>query len=130
MTTKQLEAFQSMDIPDHELHHAPLEWIVIRSNRAMKEGVLAGDTATKGKLLGNASSIRVAARDISNQLSGRMPLAYVQLVQLLVDLFVVSAPVALYSSLEEQSIIAVGLVTLFYTGLSECVVLKILLVLA
>ena len=119
MTKRQLEAFESMDVPSHELYHAPIEWMIIRSNRAMEEGILTSDTATKLRLLEIASSMRVAARDISDYLAGRMPLAYVQLVQLLVDLFVLSAPAALYSSLGAESIPAVGLITLFYTGLSE-----------
>lgn len=119
MTKRQMEALQSMDLPNDELYHAPLEWMIVRSNQAMQQGILADDTATKGRLLEIASSMRVSAREVSDKISGRMPLAYVQLVQLLVDTFVISSPVALYASLGEASIIAVGLVTLFYTGLNN-----------
>ena len=108
-----------MDIPGHDLYHAAIEWMIIRCNRAMEEGTLSNDTATKLRLLSIASSMRVAAREISDYLSGRMPLAYVQLVQLLVDSFVFSSPLALYSKLGIESVLAVGLITLFYTGISE-----------
>ena len=48
-----------------------------------------------------------------------MPLAYVQLVQVLVDSLVVLAPLALYSELGSLSIPLTGLLTLFYKGLLE-----------
>lgn len=108
-----------MDLPNDALYNAPLEWMIVRSNQAMQQGILAGDTATKGRLLAIASSMRDSARAVSDKISGRMPLAYVQFVQLLVDTFVISSPLALYSSMGEASIVAVGLVTLFYTGLNN-----------
>lgn len=119
MTTQQLKVLQEMKLPDDSLYNAPLNWIMIRSNQAMSEGILAGDTATKGMLLKEMVFMRTAARDISNKLSGRMPLTYVQFVQILVDIFVLTTPLALYSDLGEYSVFAVGLVTLFYTGLNN-----------
>ena len=51
--------------------------------------------------------------------AGRMPLAYVQLVQVLVDSLVIIAPVALYAKLGALSIPLCGLLTLFFKGLLE-----------
>ena len=53
----------------------------------------------------------------SNQ--GRMPLAYVQLVQILVDSLVWLSPFSLYSGLGSLSIPLCGLLTLFFKGLLE-----------
>lgn len=48
----------------------------------------------------------------------RFPLAYVQFVQILVDTFVLCSPLALYVDLKEYSVIAVGLVVFFFSGLN------------
>lgn len=48
-----------------------------------------------------------------------MPLAYVQLVQILVDSLVWLSPISLYSGLGSLSIPLVGLLTLFFKGLLE-----------
>lgn len=48
-----------------------------------------------------------------------MPLAYVQLVQIIVDSLVWLAPFSLYPSLGGLSIPLVGLLTLFFKGLLE-----------
>jgi len=85
----------------------------------MDKGTLAGDTATKGMLLKELASLRSAFSTISDKLNGRMPLPYAHFVQILVDTFVLTAPIALYADLGEFSVIAVGLITLFYTGLNN-----------
>ena len=119
MSDKQLKLLQSLDLPSDQLFIAPLEWMMIRSNKAADEGILYSDNATKGTLLREYSSLRDSYVAISNKLDGRMPLPYVQFVQVLVDGFVLITPLALYGDLGEFSVIAVGLVTLFYTGLNN-----------
>lgn len=119
MTARQLDVFNSLELPTDQLFTAPLEWMMIRSNRAMDEGVLASDTSTKGTLLRQLTSIRGSYCAISDKTSGRMPLAYAHLVQILVDTFVLSAPISLYADLGDYSIFAVGAITLFYTGLNN-----------
>jgi len=46
-----------------------------------------------------------------------MPLAYAHFVQILVDTFLVTAPVALYAEMGVWSVFSVGVITLFYSGL-------------
>ena len=46
-----------------------------------------------------------------------MPLAYTHFVQFLVDSFLVLAPLAQYRSLGIFSVLLVGILSLFYTGL-------------
>ena len=48
-----------------------------------------------------------------------MPLAYVQLVQVLIDSLVLLAPFSLYPELGSLAIPATGLLTLFFKGLLE-----------
>lgn len=55
--------------------------------------------------------------DIDDFRAGRMPVAYVQLVQVLVDSLVVISPFALYSEIGSLSIPLVGLTALFFRGL-------------
>ena len=83
----------------------------------MENGILAGDTATKGQLLNQMGDLRNTYASIGDKLAGRMPLAYAHFVQILVDTFVLIAPLALYADLGYYSVIAFGILTLFYTGL-------------
>ena len=46
-------------------------------------------------------------------------LAYAHIVQILVDSFLASAPIALYAELGVWSILSVGILTLFYSGLLD-----------
>jgi len=120
MTTKQLKVLQNSKATKDQLFIAPLEWMIIRYNKAMKNGVLDGeDHATKAQLLKQMVDIRQCQASISNNIDGRMPLAYAHLVQILVDTFVFTAPLALYPKLGDFSVVAVGVITLFYTGLSN-----------
>ena len=117
MKPRQLEVLQNSKLPSEGLYAAPLEWMMIRATQAMDEGTLAGDTATKGMLLKQIVAIREKQQKISDKIDGRMPLAYVNFVQILVDTFVITAPIAPYSRLGDYSVIAVATLTIFYTGL-------------
>ena len=81
MTPRQLEVLERSKLPPDALYKAPLEWMAIRATRAMDEGTLAGDTATKGLLLKQIVALQEKERAISDKLDGRMPLAYVNFVQ-------------------------------------------------
>ena len=65
------------------------------------------------------TDLRATYAGIGDQLDGRIPLVYVHFVQILVDSFLLLAPFALYSELGIWSIAAVGLLTLFYSGLLD-----------
>ncbi|GFH44690.1 hypothetical protein CTEN210_01164 [Chaetoceros tenuissimus] len=122
MTAKQLEILlevEQQEFTNEQLCNAPLQWIMVRSTKAMEDGILASDTATKGVLLKDLGFLRNANAAVSSKLSARFPLAYVQFVQVLVDSFIFSAPVALYADLGIYSIPAVGVLTLFYSGLNN-----------
>ena len=117
MSTKQLEILLEFDLPNDQLFSAPLDWMVIRCNQAMDKGILYSDNATKSAILKDVTTLRNAFASINNLIAGRMPLPYVQFVQVLVDLLLCVAPLALYVDMGEYSVIAVGLVALFFGGL-------------
>ena len=119
MEPVQLEVLLNSKLPRDRLYRAPLEWMAIRANRAMDEGTLAGDNATKGIILRQVVDIRDKQRAITDKIERRMPLAYVNFVQILVDTSVFTAPIALYGKLGDFSILAVGILTIFYCGLNN-----------
>ncbi|KAL7545353.1 hypothetical protein ACHAWF_008704, partial [Thalassiosira exigua] len=119
MDRRELDALRRSNLPNDRLFMAPLEWMAIRAVRAMDAGTLAGDNATKGQLLKAIVTLRAKQRAVADGLAGRMPLAYVNFVQVLVDAFAFTAPLALYSRLGDYSVIAVGTLTIFYTGLNN-----------
>ena len=119
MTSKQLEVLQNLDLPENQKHSACLEWMMIRTDRGIQDGTLISDPAHRQMLLGQLATLRSTYASISDKLAGRMPLAYTHFVQVLVDVFVWTAPIGLYSELGAWSIICVGVLTLFYTGLLD-----------
>lgn len=56
---------------------------------------------------------------VGGKLAGKIPLAYAHFVQILVDSFLLLAPFSLYSEMGIWSIPAVGILTLFYSGLLD-----------
>lgn len=63
------------------------------------------------------TSMRGEFASMGDMYDGRMPLAYIHFVNLLVDVLVFISPIALYSQYWMWSIIGVGIVTLFYKGI-------------
>ena len=63
--------------------------------------------------------LRAGSAAIRDELSGRMPLAYTHLMQLLVDLLVIFTPFALLSSVSGllPAVMGTGAVSLFYSSL-------------
>ena len=83
----------------------------------MKNGLLLGGNGFEENLLCQLPTLRGSMFVIDDFRAGRMPLAYVQLVQVLVDSLVLLAPFALYPELGSLSIPLVGLLALFFRGL-------------
>jgi len=119
MTTRQLQVLKKLDLPEDQKHSACLEWMMIRTERGIQDGTLISDPAHRQMLLAEIATLRLTYAKISDKLAGRMPLAYTHFVQILVDVFVWTAPMALYSTLGAWSVICVGVLTLFYTGLMD-----------
>lgn len=119
MTSKQLDVLLHLDMPENQRHNACLEWIMIRTDQGIQDGTLISDPAHRQMLLAKITELRSTYASISDKLAGRMPLAYTHMVQILVDVFVWTAPVALYAELGAWSVICVGILTVFYAGLLD-----------
>ena len=83
----------------------------------MEKGILVGGNGFEQNILAQITSLRASMFDIDDFRAGRMPLAYVQLVQILVDSLIFLAPISLYSELGSITTFCVGLLTFFYLGL-------------
>ena len=80
---------------------------------------LVKSDALEFMLLSKLCELRGVVAGISGILDGRMPMAYVHIVQVLVDTFLFTAPFALYVECGLWSVLAVGLLSLFYNGLLD-----------
>ena len=102
-------------------HNAVLEWLTILVNTALKDGRLVNDGASRTGRLLNAKLVELRATyaSISDELSGRMPLAYPQLMQLITDLLVFFTPFALLRSTRTRigCVLGSALVTLFHSSI-------------
>ena len=85
----------------------------------LKAGTLRGSNGFEENLLRQLTGLRAEYFNVGDYAAGRMPLAYVQLVQVLIDSLVLLAPFSLYPELGSLAIPATGLLTLFFKGLLE-----------
>ena len=94
-----------------------LEWVGAYTMEGLRDKVLTGRTGFESNIMQQLTSLRAGMYDIDDFRAGRMPLAYVQLVQVLVDALLILAPFSLYPELGSLSILLVGLLALFFRGL-------------
>ena len=119
MTSKQLQVLESLDLPNNQKHNACVEWMMVRAFQGIEDGTLKGGDALYQRLMDQGCQLRGTYASIMDKVSTRMPLAYTHFVQILVDTFVIMAPAALYAELGTYSVVCVGILTLFYTGLLD-----------
>lgn len=124
MTSKQLAVLKNLDVPSNQLHNACLEWMMIRVWQAVDDGTLRQDVSLSQTLLNQMCELRSTYYQIGGKLSCRMPLPYTHFVQILVDIFLILSPFALYADLGAYSFFCVGVLTLFYSGLLNRKLLK------
>ncbi|KAL3926251.1 MAG: hypothetical protein SGPRY_003382 [Prymnesium sp.] len=105
-------------------HNAVLEWITTLLNSAIMDGRLCGSTsggsavATQISLQSKLTELRASYAGIEDELTGRMPLAYTQLVQIMADLLILCTPFALIHSVGGVgAVLGTGLVTLFHSSI-------------
>ena len=120
LTSQQLYQLRQLkDVPVTEWHPVVLQWIMLRWTRAIHQDPPLIDTSRVSVgtiLLQHAAALRSAYSGIHDKLAGRMPLAYVHLLQLLTDILLLLAPLALYSQLEAFSVLSVVVLTIFFGG--------------
>ena len=62
------------------------------------------------------TELRSTYAGIADKLDGRMPLAYVHLLQFLTDTLLLGAPLALYAEMGAFSVVSVVILTIFFSG--------------
>jgi predicted membrane chloride channel (bestrophin family) len=118
MTRKQYNTLFSLK-SNGGPHNTCMMWILIRCLNGMKDGTIPNDPSLREILFDKFLDLRGTIGSVGDLLDGTIPLAYAHFVQLLVDSFLVIAPFALYAELGVWSVPAVGLLTLFYSGLLD-----------
>ena len=117
LTPKEAALLLNSRLPRFQYPWIMLEWVGIACARGLRDGSLVGDAGLGNNMLKQLTQLRACMFDIDDFRAGRMPLAYVQLVQVLVDSLILLAPFALYCELGSLSIPLVALMGLFFRGL-------------
>lgn len=117
LTKEEREGLMGSGLPPSQYAYIFLVWVGIHVMEGLKNGTLQGGAGFEENLLRQLATLRGCMFDIDDFRAGRMPLAYVQLVQVLVDSLVVISPFALYPSVGILSVPLVGLLALFFRGL-------------
>ncbi|CAJ1966016.1 unnamed protein product [Cylindrotheca closterium] len=120
LTTEEVDSLLSSGLPPSQYTYVLLEWVGLLIMDGLERNVLQnGNSGLEENILRQMSALRAEYFSIGDYAAGRMSLAYVQLVQVLVDSLVFLAPVCLYSDVGSLSVPLVGLLTLFFKGLLE-----------
>lgn len=107
---------EQLSISETQRHCVVLEWITARFVMARKQGLVAGGAGFESLFLDKVLLLRSVFSSIIDDADARMPLAYVHLVQILVDGLVVLAPFALYAKLGIFTVPLSGIITMFFRG--------------
>lgn len=119
LTPEERKALMYCGLPPSQYPYVLLEWVGLYAMQGMRDGLLDGGFGLEDQLMKRFTDVRAEYFSIGDLTAGRMPLAYVQLVQILVDTVVWLAPVSLYSGLGALSIPLGALLTLFFKGQLE-----------
>ena len=117
LTRGEVQGLVKTGLAPSQYAYILLVWVGLYAMDGMKDGVLCCDSGYEENLLRQLTALRGEYFNIDDLRAGRMPLAYVHLMQILVDSMVVLAPFALYPELGSLSIPMVALLTLFAKGL-------------
>jgi len=120
LTQQEFRDLMKSKLPPSQYAYVLLVWASLHITKGFDEGTIRSSPGMEENILRHITSLRASMFDIDDMRAGRMPLAYVHLVQILVDSLVLVAPFALYPDIGCGSILSVplvGLITLFYRGL-------------
>eukprot|EP00539_Tryblionella_compressa_P019477 CAMPEP_0178880234 /NCGR_PEP_ID=MMETSP0747-20121128/12362_1 /TAXON_ID=913974 /ORGANISM="Nitzschia punctata, Strain CCMP561" /LENGTH=525 /DNA_ID=CAMNT_0020548129 /DNA_START=37 /DNA_END=1614 /DNA_ORIENTATION=- len=117
LTKEEAQALNKTQLPPSQYAWTLLVWVGLHTMKGLRDGLLRGSDGLEQNLLQQLTLLRASMFDIDDLRAGRMPLAYVQLVQVLVDSLVILSPFALYPDLGIVSVPLVGIMTLFFRGL-------------
>lgn len=118
MTWKQYECLVDGNNSD-TVTTTTLQWIYIRLIAGIQDGAFPQSDTFETVCTGALLALNDSMSGIGDSLEAKIPLAYGQFVQILVDIFLILSPFALYSELGMWSIPAVGLLNVFYGGMLD-----------
>jgi len=98
-------------------YHASLTWLIARVELAVKRGETDASQAGMTVFYDKVTHLRTLMARIPDMYDGRMPLAYIHFVHLLVHVLILVSPVALFPLYWFWSVIAVGILSTFYFGI-------------
>ncbi|CAM9989073.1 unnamed protein product [Ectocarpus sp. 12 AP-2014] len=107
------------DFPGPVAHrHMPVfQWMVALYLGGLEEGRFLQPVSLTTRMMEQFVGLRDKSGGIGDMVGGRTKLAYAHAVQLLVDVFLLLTPFALFSEVGFWSIVATGVLTTFYQGL-------------
>lgn len=119
LTHAEVQTLLQSDLPPSQYTYMLMQWVGIYATEAFRDGTLVGGDGSEREFLRKITDLRAEYFSIGDLCAGRMPIAYVQLLQILVDTLVWLAPLSLYSGLGSLSIPLCAILTHFFKGLLE-----------
>ena len=119
LTRTEVDALRATNLSPSQYPYVLIEWAGLRAMDGMRKGELIGGPGLEDNLLRQFTKLRAEYFNIGDFESGRMSMAYIIAVEIVVDVLVFTAPLAMYSKMGAFSIFASGLITLSFKGLLE-----------
>ncbi|CAJ1965805.1 unnamed protein product [Cylindrotheca closterium] len=118
LTINEKEALdRQLGVPRDQKHYILLEWILFNCKEARRRRIVDGGGGMEQAILSKFCALRDCSAQMKAKISTRMPLPYIHLVQILLDLFLTMAPLAQFSELGIFTVLSSGVLTLFYSAL-------------
>ena len=117
LTAKERQALLESGLPPSQYAFILLQWVGLYAMGGLKAGTLRGSNGFEENLLRQLTGLRAEYFNVGDYAAGRMPLAYVQRVQVLSTRSSSSRPSR--SARARLAIPATSLLTLFFKGLLE-----------
>ena len=119
LTRREMNALLDTKLFPSQYPYALLEWAMLRAVGALRTGELVGGPGLEDNLLRQFTQLRAEYFNIGDFAAGRMPMAYMVAIEIVTDMLVFLAPLALYPKMGPLAIPAAGLIALSFKGLLE-----------
>ena len=121
ITDDERVSLMEAEVPATQRHNAVLLWIMRVFYEGRESGHIKGSTGLEQNFLQRCHEIRAQYGGVGDELSGRMPLAYAHIVQVLVDVVLWLYPVMAFGAGMGVTlgVLGCGLLTLFYQGIFD-----------
>ncbi|CAJ1967382.1 unnamed protein product [Cylindrotheca closterium] len=119
LTQRERKRLQALNLSPDQKQVGVLQSMVVKCQKGMRDKKVTGirTYSLEKKVLEEFCTLRGISAGIADLVAGRMPLAYVHFVEVLVDSFLICAPIAKYSELGIFSVLLTGVLSFFYHGL-------------